>query len=235
VAVEAALLDVDGTLIDTNYQHALAWYCAFRQHGIVLPMWRIHRSIGMGGDQLVPALAGDEIDRENGDEIRSAHDRVFGELIGEVEAFAGSHELLVELKERGLEVVLASSASEGEVEHYLELLDARDVADAWTTKDDVAATKPAPDLVHAALDKAETDNAVMIGDTRWDVEAAAKAGVETVAVITGGWSRQELLDSGASAVFESVDELRHRLDESPLRASGWDPMLHFRHGPGNHA
>ena len=216
MVVEAALLDVDGTLIDTNYQHSLAWYGAFRRHGIVLPLWRIHRSIGMGGDQLVPALVGDEVEREAGDELRSAHDGLYGKLIDDVEPFAGSRELLVELKERGLEVVLASSAPEDELDHYLELLDARDVADAWTTKDDVEATKPAPDLVHAALEKAGTGEGVMIGDTRWDVESAAKAGIETVCVLTGGWSRQELLDAGASAVFESVDDLRRRLDETSL-------------------
>jgi len=216
VTVEAALLDVDGTLIDTNYQHALAWYGAFRGHGIVLPLWRIHRSIGMGGDQLVPALVGEDVDEKAGDELRAQHDRLYGELIDEVEPLAGSRELLVELKERGLEVVLASSAPEEELEHYLDLLDAHEIADARTTKDDVEATKPAPDLVHAALDKVKTGDAVMVGDTRWDVEAAARAGIETVCVLTGGWARQELLDAGASAVFESVDDLRNRLDETLL-------------------
>jgi HAD superfamily hydrolase (TIGR01509 family) len=218
VAVETALLDVDGTLIDTNYQHALAWYRAFRRHGIVQPVWRIHRSIGMGGDQLVPALVGEATDREKGDEIRDTRDALYEELIGEVEPFHGSHGLIAELKERGLRVVLASSSPEDEFEHYLELLDARELADAWTTKDDVETTKPAPDLVRAALDKAGTQAALMIGDTPWDIEAAAKAGVETVCVMTGGLSRQELLDAGAVAVFESVDELRQRLDETPLGA-----------------
>jgi HAD superfamily hydrolase (TIGR01549 family) len=216
VAVEAALLDVDGTLIDSNYQHALAWYRAFRQHGIVLPVWRIHRAIGMGGDQLVPALVGEEKDREQGDEIRDTRDSLYKELIDEVEPFHGAHDLISDLKERGLKAVLASSSPQDELDRYLELLDARDLADAWTTKDDVEATKPAPDLVRAALDKAGTESAVMIGDTRWDIEAAAKAGVETICVMTGGWSRQELLDAGAVAVFESVDEMLERLGETPL-------------------
>jgi len=216
VAVDAALLDVDGTLVDTNYQHALAWYRAFRRHGIVLPLWRIHRSIGMGGDQLVPALVGEETDQEKGDDIRDTRDTLYQELIGEVEPLHGSHELIADLKERGLRVVLASSAPEDELEHYLELLDARELADAWTTDGDVAATKPAPDLVRAALDKAGTESAVMIGDTRWDIEAARRAGLETICVITGGWSEQELRDAGAVAVFESVDELRERLNETPL-------------------
>ena len=216
MAVDAALLDVDGTLVDTNYQHALAWYRAFRRHGIVLPLWRIHRSIGMGGDQLVPALVGEETDQEKGDDIRDTRDTLYQELIGEVEPLHGSHELIADLKERGLRVVLASSAPEDELEHYLELLDARELADAWTTDGDVAATKPAPDLVRAALDKAGTESAVMIGDTRWDIEAARRAGLETICVITGGWSEQELRDAGAVAVFESVDELRERLNETPL-------------------
>jgi HAD superfamily hydrolase (TIGR01549 family) len=216
VATEAALLDVDGTLIDSNYQHTLAWYRAFRQHGIVLPIWRIHRAIGMGGDQLVPGLVGEEKDREQGDEIRETRDSLYKELIDEVESLHGAHDLISDLKERGLKVVLASSSPQDELDHYLELLDARDLADAWTTKDDVEATKPAPDLVRAALDKAGTENAVMIGDTRWDIEAAAKAGVETICLMTGGWSRQELLDAGAVAVFQSVEELRQHLDQPPL-------------------
>jgi HAD superfamily hydrolase (TIGR01549 family) len=216
VAVEAALLDVDGTLIDSNYQHALAWYRAFRRHGIVLPLWRIHRAIGMGGDQLVPALVGKAVDKKQGDEIRETRDPIYKELMGEVEPLHGAHDLITDLKERGLRVVLASSSPEDELDQYLELLDVRDLADAWTTKDDVEATKPAPDLVRAALDKAGTENALMIGDTRWDIEAAAKAGIETVAVMSGGWSKQELREAGAAAIFESVDELRERLDEVGL-------------------
>jgi len=216
VPVEAALLDVDGTLVDTNYQHAVAWYRAFRRHGIVLPIWRIHRAVGMGGDQLVPALVGEQADAERGDEIREARDSLYQELIGEVEPLHGSRELISDLKVRGANVVLASSSPKDELDHYLELLDARDLADAWTTKDDVESTKPEPDLVRAALDKAGTENAVMVGDTRWDIEAAARAGVETICVLTGGWSEQELREAGAVAVFESVDELREQLDDTPL-------------------
>jgi HAD superfamily hydrolase (TIGR01509 family) len=203
-------------LIDSNYQHTIAWYRAFRKHDVVLPVWRIHRAIGMGGDQLVPALVGSDVDEDKGDAIREARDRLYEELIGEVEPFDGAHELIGELKDRGIQVVLASSSPVDEIEHYLDLLDARDLADAWTTKDDVDATKPAPDLVLAAVAKAGTERAVMVGDTRWDVEAAGKAGVETIAVISGGWSKQELREAGASAVFESVGELRTRLDETAL-------------------
>ncbi len=214
MAVEALLLDVDGTLIDSNYQHALAWYRAFRRHGIVIPVWRIHRAIGMGGDQLVPALVGEQVDKEKGDEIRETRDPIYQELMPEVEPLRGAHELIEDLKERGLRIVLASSAPEDELDHYLELLDARELADGWTTKEDVDATKPAPDLVQAALEKASTENAMLVGDTRWDIEAAGKAGIETIAVVTGGWSKQELRDAGAVAVFDSVDELRKRIGET---------------------
>ena len=217
MAVEAALLDVDGTLIDSNYHHALAWYRAFRRHDIVLPLWRIHRAIGMGGDQLVPALVGPKLDQEQGDDIRAARDEIYtGGLMDEVAPLEGAHELIAELKDRGLRVVLASSSPRDELERYLDLLDAHELADAWTTKDDVEATKPEPDLILAAQEKAKTESAVMVGDTPWDVEAATKAGVETLCVITGGWSKQELREAGAIAVFESVDELRERLDETPL-------------------
>ncbi len=217
MAVDAALLDVDGTLIDSNYHHALAWYRAFRKHEIVLPLWRIHRAIGMGGDQLVPALVGPKLDEEQGNHIRAARDEIYkGGLVEEVAPLEGAHALIAELKDRGLRVVLASSSPRDELERYLDLLDARELADAWTTNDDVEATKPEPDLILAALEKAQTESAVMVGDTPWDVEAASKAGVETLCVITGGWSKQELREAGALAVFESVDELRRRLEETPL-------------------
>jgi HAD superfamily hydrolase (TIGR01549 family) len=213
---KAALLDVDGTLIDANYQHALAWYRAFRAHDLTLPLWRIHRAVGMGGDQLVPVLVGEEVERECGDDIRAKRDDEYGDLIDEVAPFDGSHELISDLLERDVAVVLASSSPEDELEHYLDLLEARTLVDDWTTKDDVEKTKPAPDLVRAALQKAEKRDAVMVGDTKWDIEAAAKVGVPTICVLTGGWSRQELLEAGAAAVYDSVHELRERLDETPF-------------------
>jgi len=153
-----AILDIDGTLVDTNYHHALAWYRAFRQHGIVLPVWRIHRHIGMGGDQLVEALTDKRTEEEKGDDIRDAEKPLYMAMIEEVEPLEGARDLIVELKERGHTVVLASSAKDDEVEHYLDLLDARELADSWTTKDGVEASKPEPDLVQAALEKAGTDS-----------------------------------------------------------------------------
>ena len=216
----AAILDIDGTLVDTNYHHAIAWYRAFRQHGIVLPIWKIHTHIGMGGDQLVESLTDKQTDEEKGDDIRSAEKALYLAFIDEVELMEGARELIVDLKDRGHTVVLASSAKEDEVDHYLDLLDARDLADSWTTSADVESTKPEPDLVAAAMEKAgDGADAVMVGDTPWDIEAARKAGIETVAVITGGFSRAELEEAGAAVVFESVAELRERLDETPLGKS----------------
>ena len=153
----AAILDIDGTLVDTNYHHAIAWYRAFLQSDAVLPLWRIHRHIGMGGDQLVAALAGEDFDREH--------------------------------------------------------------ANGWTHSGDVERTKPEPDLVQAAIDKAGGGPAVMVGDSTWDCEAAKRAGLDTIAVLTGGFSEAELRDAGALAVYSSIRDLRESLDETPLAAS----------------
>jgi HAD superfamily hydrolase (TIGR01509 family) len=213
-----AILDIDGTLVDTNYQHALAWYRAFRRHGIVLPVWRIHRHIGMGGDQLIEALTDAQTEEKLGDAIRESEGELYFELIDEVEPMEGARDLISELGERGHVVVLASSAKEKEVDHYLDLLEARDLADAWTSSADVEETKPAPDLVDSALNKVggSPEDAVMIGDTPWDVKAAARAGVGTLAVLTGGFAIEELTESGAKDVFESVADLRAALDRTPL-------------------
>jgi HAD superfamily hydrolase (TIGR01549 family) len=216
VSGPAAILDIDGTLVDSNYHHAIAWFRAFADHDIVLPLWRIHRHIGMGGDQLVGALCGDEVERERGDDIRATEkDRYFA-LIDEVRPLEGARGLIEDLKGKGHEVVLASSAKPEEVDHYLDLLNARDLADGWTTSGDVEATKPDPDLIHAALDRVRADRAVMVGDSTWDCAAARNAGVETLAVLTGGFSAQELFDAGALSVFGSLTELRERLAGTAL-------------------
>ena len=212
----AAILDVDGTLIDTNYHHTLAWARAFERCGIVLPLWRIHRHMGMGGDKLVPALLGETRAEQVGQAVRDAEQGEYMGLIDEVHPFEGARQLLETLKERGHPLVLASSAKEHEIDHYLDLLDARQVADGWTTSADVEETKPEPDLVLAALDKAGNRGGVLIGDSPWDCEAAQRANIESIAVLTGGFSEQELLAAGAVRVFESLEALRDRLDDTPL-------------------
>jgi len=209
---EAAIVDVDGTLVDTNYHHALAWYRAFREHDLTIPMWKLHRYVGMGGDKYVAAVAGDEVEEELGDELRGRWEAIFDEFIPEIEPLPGARALLVALEERGLTVVLASSSIQSHLDPFLDLLDARDLVDDWTTKDDVAASKPEPDLVHAALDKAGTESAFMIGDTPWDVEAARKASIPAICVLTGGFARAELEEAGAAAVFEGAEELARRLE-----------------------
>lgn len=176
-----------------------------------VPHWRIHRHIGMGGDQLVAAVAGEEVERRLGDAIRAAEEARYGELIDEVRAFEGARELLLMLRDEGFRVVLASSAKQAEVDRYLDMLEATDIAHAWTTSADVGRTKPEPDLVLAALARAGTEDAVMVGDTVWDVEAAGRSGIASVGVLSGGFARSELEAAGAAAVVESVAELGDEL------------------------
>jgi HAD superfamily hydrolase (TIGR01549 family) len=203
-----AILDVDGTLVDTNYHHALAWHRALHAHGHSVQMWKVHRHIGMGGDQILDALIGERAAAEQGEAIREAEADAYGELIGEVEPLEGARELLERLRGEGASVILASSAKQEEVDHYLDLLDARDLVDGWTSSADVENTKPEPDLVHAALEKASGgDHSVMVGDSVWDVKAAKAAGVPTLAVLTGGFSEAELREAGAVQVVESIEML----------------------------
>jgi HAD superfamily hydrolase (TIGR01549 family) len=210
------ILDIDGTLVDTNYQHALAWYRALRAYGHTVQVWKIHRHIGMGGDQIVAALIGEEAEEEEGEGIRAAEGDAYGELIGEVEPMEGARGLLEDLRGDGSQVILASSAKQGEVDHYLDLLDARNLVEGWTTSADVERTKPHPDLVHAALEKAGGGRpAVMVGDSTWDVKAAGAARIRTLAVLSGGFSEAELREAGAAEVVGSIGELRE--DRRALR------------------
>ncbi len=212
----AAILDVDGTLVDTNYHHALAWYRAFRECDMVLPVWRLHRHVGMGGDKFVGAVAGEDVEERLGEGLRSRWEELFDELMDEVAPLAGARQLLQELKCRGSSIVLASSAIEKHLDAFLEKLDARELVDDWTTKDDLEGSKPEPDLVNAGLAKAGTRDAVMVGDSPYDCEAARRAGIETITVMTGGFSEEELRDAGAASVFESLEALLARLGETPL-------------------
>jgi HAD superfamily hydrolase (TIGR01549 family) len=213
----AIVLDVDGTLVDTTYHHALAWYRAFVAHGIVLPVWRIHRHIGMGGDQLIPAVA-PGVDRDRAEAIREAQSERYRELIDETRPLDGARDLLFALKELGRIIVLASSAKPEELDHYLDALDARGIVDGWTSSADVEQTKPNPDLVHAALERAGTNDAVMVGDSTWDCEAARRAGLASVALLTGGFSAEELREAGARATFASLPDLTRDACESPANA-----------------
>jgi HAD superfamily hydrolase (TIGR01509 family) len=217
---EVAIVDVDGTLVDSNYQHALAWYRALRQNGVHVPVWRIHRHMGMGGDQLVGALAGEDTEQELGDDIRAAEKALFLAMIDEIEPMPGGRELVRTLSGEGWVVVLASSAKQQEIDHYLGILDVEDAIDGATSSADVEQTKPHPDLIEAAIEKAGNRDAVMVGDSTWDCEAAARAGIPSVAVLTGGFSEQELSRAGAAAVFETLEELCRRLADTPLARPG---------------
>ena len=209
--VEAIVYDVDGTLVDSNYEHTIAWARAFKQAGVEVPTWRIHRHVGMGGDQLVPAVAGEDVAERLGDRIRELEKDRYRELIGEVRPFPGAEDILATCRDAGVAVILASSAKGEELERYLELLDADQFADAWTSSRDVDATKPEPDLVEVALTKAGTRAAVMVGDSVWDIVAAGRAGIRTIGLLTGGFGEAELTDAGAVDVFESLEELEGAL------------------------
>jgi HAD superfamily hydrolase (TIGR01549 family) len=205
------VLDVDGTLVDSNYQHAIAWHRAFRDHGYRVAIWEIHRHIGMGGDQLVEALIGEEGANADGEELDDAHSEAYSKLIGEVEAVEGASELIAELDDAGATVILASSAAQDELDHYIELLDAADRIAGATSSADAERTKPHPELVETALDKYGSDGpALMVGDSTWDVKAAAAAGVPTLSLLTGGFSEAELREAGAVEVEKSLVTIRER-------------------------
>jgi phosphoglycolate phosphatase-like HAD superfamily hydrolase len=219
----AALLDVDGTLVDTNYHHALAWFRAFRDEGIILPVWRLHRHIGMGGDQLVGAVAGDEVEADCGDALRDGHSRHYQRLIDDVELMPGARRLIEVLSGTGSEVILASSAGAEDLGRYREMLDADDLIAGATSSADVEQTKPEPDLIRAALDKVSDSGggrAVLVGDSTWDCKAARRAGVESVALLTGGFGEAELREAGAGSVFASIADLLDNIADTPLRSNG---------------
>ncbi|MFI9797213.1 HAD family hydrolase [Streptomyces sp. NPDC052302] len=214
-----AVIDVDGTLIDSNYHHALAWYRALRSVGEIWPVWQLHRLIGMGGDQLVTALGGEDLERRVGDRAREQQGREADALLDEMAPLPGARDLLLAIKERGHRLVLASSGKERHVDAFLDKLDARDIADDWTSSADVEASKPAPDLLHVALKKlgAPPDAAsVMVGDSVWDVEAAKRAGMPTIVVRSGGFGDDELRDAGAIALYDTPRDLVKALDDTPL-------------------
>jgi HAD superfamily hydrolase (TIGR01509 family) len=214
-----AVLDVDGTLVDTNYQHALAWYRAFRSLGETYPIWRIHRLIGMGGDRLVAALGGDHVEARIGDDARERWVEEFDRLIDEVAPLPGAREFLAAVGERGHRVVLASSGKPQHVDHFLDLLDARDLAEAWTSSEDVESTKPAPDLLQVALEKlGEPLDApsVVVGDSVFDVEAAKNAGMPAIVVRSGGFGDDELRDAGAVGIYDTPADLTAALDDTDL-------------------
>jgi HAD superfamily hydrolase (TIGR01509 family) len=209
------LFDVDGTLVDTNYLHTVAWSRALADAGEWAPMNAIHRLVGMGGDQLVPELLG-----HDSPEAIEARPRRYQELMDEARAFPGATELLHQLHDAGVAVVLATSSPKDELEPLLELLHADPAIDGRTTADDVEHSKPEPDIVQAALKVGSIDprRALMIGDSVWDVRAARAAGVGCVAVETGGFSVHELSEAGALHTYRDVQEILDQLGTGPLES-----------------
>ncbi|MDQ5893780.1 MAG: hypothetical protein QG596_41 [Actinomycetota bacterium] len=205
--IEALIVDIDGTLVDSNYQHVLAWQRAFAAFDIAAEAWKVHRYVGKGGDQMVASVAGETAEQAHGDEIREAESENFQELIDEVRPFEDASGFLNEMHGRGLRLILASSAKGNEVDHYLGLLDATEAIHGHTNSSDVDATKPEPDLVLAALSKREGRKALMIGDSIWDVESSKRAEIDCLAVLTGGFSKAELRSAGAKEIQPSLSDL----------------------------
>jgi HAD superfamily hydrolase (TIGR01509 family) len=214
----AVLFDVDGTLVDSNYLHAVCWWEAFTQAGHDVPMAPIHRAIGMGSEQLLDALLPAGRDRDGDDGIRAAHGALYATYWPRQRPLPGAADLLRACEKRGLTVVLASSADAREFAALRAALDADDAIDEATSSADVERSKPAPDLVQVALDKARVppDAAVFVGDTVWDVRACRQAGVSCIGLLSGGIGRAELLHAGAAEVYDGPAELLGALPRSLL-------------------
>jgi HAD superfamily hydrolase (TIGR01509 family) len=215
--VGAALFDIDGTLVDSNYLHVEAWSHALSDLGIDADQWRIHRMIGMDSAKLLETILGPKLD-ELGEEAKRLNASYYEQLHPRLRVFAGAHDLLDALSERRVTTVLATSAPQNELDVLLRVLDAGDSIDYVTSSEDVETAKPEPDIVKVALSRAGTraSRAVMIGDSVWDATAASRAGVDCIGVRSGGFSAGELRDAGAMAVYDDMAQLLERLDTSPL-------------------
>lgn len=210
--IDTAVVDLDGTLVDSNYQQVLAWSRAFAELNVPVELWQLHQHMGMGGDRLVAAVAGKAIEVRSGDELRDRWRRNYDDLIGEVQPLDGAAELMDGLAGQGLKVVIASSGRPEHTQRAMRLvgIDGRFPS---TDSQDADATKPAPDLVKTAVEKVEGTAAVMIGDTVWDIEAAERSGFPTIAVLTGGIARSSLQEAGATVFTSPRDPLEH-LDQA---------------------
>jgi HAD superfamily hydrolase (TIGR01509 family) len=206
-SARALLLDLDGTLVDTAYLHTLAWQRALAARRRVVPAYRIHRLIGVGGDKFVSALLGDDAEREFGDELRALWGTFYGSIIEEARVLPGAAELIEYAGGDGWTVVFASSAPASQLDRYLDLLGASSLRDHATTGDDVEETKPAPDIVEQALGLAGTRRALLVGDSTHDVLAASRAGIRAVCLLAGGYGKAELLEAGASGIYDTPADL----------------------------
>jgi HAD superfamily hydrolase (TIGR01549 family) len=214
----AVLFDVDGTLVDSTYHHAVAWHRAFAEVTDVPPLWRIHRTIGMGGDRLVAEVADDETEERHGDELRERWREEYLALRAEVRPLPGATDLVRRLADDGFIVALASSGDPQFAQEAVDLLDIGSSIAALVTSEDVDDSKPEPDLVEETLGRLDgVESALFVGDTVYDVEAAARAGLGCIALRSGGFGRAELLDAGALRVEDLPRDLlaldwAHELD-----------------------
>lgn len=214
----AVLFDVDGTLVDSTYFHALSWWQAFRRAGLTVPTSAIHRAIGMGGNELVRHFLGAQSPEEQLEELKNSHDAIFSTYWPALVPFHGAKDLLMQCAGAGLSVILASSAKKEELEVLRQVIDADSAIFAATSSSDAPRGKPAPDIVAAALDTAGVDaeNAFFIGDAVWDAAAAGKLGLGMLGVTSGGTSAAELHEAGALEVYRDVQSLLDELDSSAL-------------------
>ena len=201
------LLDIDGTLVDSTYHHALAWHRAFARHDLTVPMWRLHRTIGMGGDKLVGEVAGDEVERSVGDAVRDGWAQEYAALVDEVSPLPGASELVRRLAADGYLVALASSGEKRFADVAVRVLGIGEHIHTMTNSGDAEDSKPDPDILGVTFDRVPAAQAVLIGDTPYDVEAAGRIGLACIGVLTGGFSRAELDAAGAALVVEELTEL----------------------------
>ncbi len=205
---DAVLLDIDGTLVDSTYHHAVAWFRAFSRHGTPPAMWAIHRAIGMGGDKLVAHVTDEETEARIGDALREAWREEYLPLRKEVVALPGATQLVAEVRARGARVAIASSGDPQFAQEAIEMLGIGDQVDVLLTSDDVDGSKPEPDLLQTTLERlGGVDRAVLVGDTVYDVESARRTGIPCLTVRTGGFGRQELEEAGAALVVDSTADL----------------------------
>ncbi|MGC9665633.1 HAD family hydrolase [Planosporangium sp. 12N6] len=217
-SVRGVLFDVDGTLVDTNYLHAVTWWEALRQAGYTVPMARIHRAIGMGSDKLLDHLLGPDRDRDRDAEMSGAHLALYTTYWERLRPLPGAADLLRACAARGLRVVLASSASQKELGALRRALDADDVIHTATSKSDVESSKPDPDILAVALRESglSPDAALMVGDAVWDAVAAARAGVACIGLTCGGTSAAELREAGAVETYDDPAALCENLERSAI-------------------
>ncbi|VTS00530.1 had-superfamily hydrolase : Uncharacterized protein OS=Sorangium cellulosum So0157-2 GN=SCE1572_50600 PE=4 SV=1: HAD_2 [Gemmata massiliana] len=217
MGITGVLLDIDGTLVDSNDAHAHAWMKALAEAGVRAEFATVRRLIGKGGDKLLPEVSGIDAESEKGKAISKRRGEIFQtEYLPKLKPTPGARELLARMKKAGLELAVASSAKEDELKALLKVCGADEYIEAATSSDDAENSKPDPDIVHAALEELghPKEKVILLGDTPYDVEASLKAGIRVVALRCGGWGDADL--KGAVAIYDDPADLLARFDDSPF-------------------